>query len=90
VLWKLKKDVVGGALQLMVRWLCKAAAGQRESEWEVMTISAPLCLVVFVQGIQRLAEVQPLVRVQKEGAVAHVMWNWELNAGAFLTVVSPE
>ena len=70
--WKLKKDMVGGVLQLILRWLCRAAIEQNLSEQEVMMIEAPSYLVVFIYGIWMLADEEPLARSQNMGAVAHV------------------
>ena len=79
----------GGALQLMLRWLRRAATGQKMSEREVMIIRAPSCLVVFVHGMRILADEEPLVRAWNVGVVARVTWCRGLNVVAFFMVISP-
>jgi len=60
-----KKDIDEGALRLTERWLRKADTGHKSLSREVMMMVAPSCLVVFVQGIRKDAEEEPLGRSRK-------------------------
>ena len=67
-----KRDVEDGALQLMFRWVRRAATGQRKLERAVRMMVAPSCLVVFVHGILMDAEDEPFVNDRKVMVVARV------------------